>query len=262
MGVHLSSKSDHRQAEILEIVRANGYTTTEDLAGYFSVTPQTIRRDINTLCDHGLVKRRHGGVAPAVLGQNTAYGARQVLNLDEKRVIAEKVARQVPDGASLAFSIGTTPEMVARALANHRSLRIFTNNMNVAEVACANDSFEVTLTGGRLRNRDRDVLGPTVERFFAAYKVDFGIYGVGGIDADGTLLDFHEDEVRAREAIRHNCRQAFLVADHTKFGRNAVVKGGHITDAAALFTDRPVPGDLGMRLRAGEVSCHDGGAFD
>ncbi|SDE16366.1 DeoR family transcriptional regulator, glycerol-3-phosphate regulon repressor [Rhodospira trueperi] len=228
-----------RQAEIAELVRESGFLSVDGLAERFAVTTQTIRRDLTGLCDLGLVRRRHGGVERPANGGNLAYGTRQVLNLEAKERIAGAVARFVSDGATLAFSIGTTPEVVARRLVDRRALRVFTNNLNVAMTLSANPSCEITIAGGRLRSGDRDVLGSGTVDFFSAYKVDIGIFGVAGVDEDGTLLDFHEDEVAARQAIRENCRASFLVLDHTKFGRAAHVRGGAITEVDRVVCDRP-----------------------
>ena len=119
----------------------------------------------------------------------------------------------VPDGSSLAFSIGTTPQVVAEGLLRHENLRIFTNNLNIAMLACENASFEVNIVGGRIRNSDRDVLGPGMDEFLSSYMVDIGVYGVAGVAEDGTLLDFYEEEVQARRLIRDNSRSTFLVLD-------------------------------------------------
>ncbi len=172
---------------------------------------------------------------------NMAYAWRQILNQEAKQVIALEVARHVPNSVSVAFSIGTTPEIVSKALLAHNHLRIFTNNLNIAMLACSNPTFEVTVAGGRLRNEDRDVMGNGMEALFEAYKVDIGIYGVAGVDEDGTLLDFYEEEVRARRIIRENSRQAYLVLDYSKFGRAAHVRGGRIDEAAKIFCDRMPP---------------------
>ncbi len=239
-----------RQAQIAELVRDSGFLTVEGLADRFSVTTQTIRRDLTGLCDQGLVRRRHGGVERPAGGANLAYGMRQVLNLEAKEAIARAVLRLIPDGAALAFSIGTTPEIVARHLGCRRDLKIFTNNLNVAMAASAFPSFEVAIAGGRLRGGDRDILGAGTVDFFAAYKVDIGLFGVAGVDEDGTLLDFHEEEVAARQAIRENSRVSFLVLDHTKFGRAAYVRGGAITDVDRVVCDRPPPPPLAALMRA------------
>lgn len=244
---------EERRARIAEQVRQGGFVSIEELARVFGRTEQTIRRDVNVLCDEGVLRRRHGGVELPVERENLPYESRKVLNMHEKQAIAALVAMQVPDGASLFFSIGTTPELVAQALRHHAHLRVFTNNLNVAVTCTANPTFDVTIAGGRLRNRNRDVVGPDVEAFFSQYQVDFGIFGVGGIDADGGLLDFTDEEVRAREAILANSRRAILIADHSKFGRNAIVRGGALTDVDVFCTDCALPAGLAGRLAAAEV---------
>jgi len=239
-----------RQSQIAELVEARGFASVEALAERFAVTTQTIRRDVNRLCEAGLLRRIHGGVEPPVPTSNVQYRTRQILQLRAKQQIAAAVAALVPNGASLVFSIGTTPEIVMQALMQHENLRIFTNNLNVAMGAAENPSFEITVAGGRLRNGDRDILGASAQDFFGNYRVDFGIFGVAGVDSDGALLDFHEDEVAARQAILRNCRSAFLVLDHSKFGRGAHVRGGHITDVGHVFCDQALPADIDAMLGA------------
>ena len=131
--------------------------------------------------------------------------------------------------------------MVAEGLLRHKNLRIVTNNLNVATLSCSNPSFEVNIVGGRLRNDDRDILGHGMGEFFSSYMVDIGIFGCAGVGEDGTLLDFHDDEVRARNLIRQNSRETFLVLDHSKFRRTAHVRGGYIGDVTKIFCDAPPP---------------------
>jgi DeoR family transcriptional regulator, glycerol-3-phosphate regulon repressor len=246
--MHLSE----RQAHIAEMLHQADVIRVEELSRYFKVTTQTIRRDLNLLCERGLARRVHGGIQRVQTPGNVAYAWRQVLNNEAKLMIAQKVAHHVPDGVALSFSIGTTPEIVSNALLKHQHLKIFTNNLNIAFQACANPTFEVTVAGGRLRNEDRDVMGNGMEALFSAYKVDIGIYGVAGVDEDGTLLDFYEEEVRARQIIHANSRSAFLVLDHTKFGRAAHVRGGRIDEATKIFCDRlPPPGILALLEQSG-----------
>ncbi|MFT5114491.1 MAG: DeoR family glycerol-3-phosphate regulon repressor [Parasphingorhabdus sp.] len=226
-----------RQAEISELLRSEGFLSVDSLAENYQVTTQTIRRDLTALCDKGLARRRHGGIERSATIKNLAYQSRQILLRDEKQSIADRVAQSIPNGASVAFSIGTTPEVVASALIHHKDLRIFTNNLNIAVLFCTHSTFEVHVAGGRVRNSDCDILGPGMEAFLSSYMFDFAIYGVGGVDENGTLLDFTDEEVRARQRIHENSRTTMLVLDHSKFGRSAHVRGGHISDASMVFCD-------------------------
>jgi len=235
---------NRRQEAMLDLVRQQGFISVEALAQHFQMTSQTIRRDINALCRVGLLRRYHGGAGLPSSVENAAYTARQVLCLQEKQRIARAVAEQVPDQASLFITLGTTTEEVAKALMDHRGLRVITNNLNVATILSGNNSFEVIVAGGVVRQRDRGITGEATIDFINQFKVDIGVIGISGIDADGTLLDFDYREVRVQQAIIANSRTVFLAADHTKFGRNALVRLGDLSQVNTLFTDAEPPGQI------------------
>ena len=245
-----------RQTEVLELVRRRGFVSIEELARHFDVTPQTVRRDINELCDEGMLRRYHGGAGLPSSVENLTYQARKVLCPEEKRAIAREVVQHIPDEASLFINIGTTTEEVARALRNHRALRIITNNLNVAVILSGNENFEVIVAGGTVRSRDRGIVGEATIDLIRQFKVDFGIIGISGIDPRGSLLDFDYREVRVAQAIIENSRKVLLCADHTKFGRDAMVRLGHMSQVDALFTDQPPPPDFASMLRESETELH------
>jgi DeoR family transcriptional regulator, glycerol-3-phosphate regulon repressor len=247
---------DTRQQQILELVHQRGFMSIEALAEHFSVTPQTVRRDINQLCDRELLQRYHGGAGLPSSVENIAYQARQVQFGEEKRLIARLASRHIPNDASLFINIGTTTEEVARALLKHRGLRVITNNLQVASILSQNEDFEVIVAGGVVRSRDRGVVGETTIDFLGQFKVDFGIIGISGIDEDGSLLDFDHREVRASRCIIANSRQVFLVADHSKFGRNAMVRLGSLRELDAFFTDEMPPPAIGRLLAESDVRLH------
>ena len=249
-----------RQERIIDMVRRQGFVSIDALAQSFSVTPQTIRRDINQLCQMALLRRYHGGAGLPSSVENVAYSTRQVLCLEEKQRIARLLARHIPDHASLFINIGTTTEEVAKALLDHSGLRVITNNLNVANILSANPDFAVIVAGGLVRNRDRGIIGEATLDFIHQFKVDFGIIGISGIDADGTLLDFDHREVRVAQAIIANSRRVYLAADHTKFSRNAMVRLGNISVVSALFTDRPPPAPIRELLEADGIELFIAGS--
>ena len=124
-------KQTQRHDAIIELVKKQGYVSTEELVEQFAVSPQTIRRDLNDLADQKMILRHHGGAALPSSSVNTSWHDRKSTQTQEKERIARKVASEIPDGATLFIDIGTTPEAVAHALLNHNDLRIVTNNLNV-----------------------------------------------------------------------------------------------------------------------------------
>ena len=248
-----------RQQSLLDTVHARGFVSVEELAKTLGVTMQTIRRDISQLAAEDLLRRYHGGAALPSSVENIAYTKRQVLNLEEKRRIAELVAGQVQDGTSLIINIGTTNEEIARALLHHRDLRVVTNNLNVAAILSDNPAIEVIIAGGLVRARDRGVVGEATIDFMRQFRVDVGVIGVSSIEPDGTLMDFDYREVRVAQAIMAQSRQVWLVADHSKFSRQALVRLGHLGQVNALFTDRPLPAALGPVLAEAGTAVHVAG---
>jgi DeoR family transcriptional regulator, glycerol-3-phosphate regulon repressor len=256
---NLGSAHAGRRREIVDVVRRQGFAAIEALAQQFQVTPQTIRRDINSLCAEGALQRFHGGAGLASSVENLAYPTRQILCLAEKQRIARLVARHVPNHASLFINIGTTTEEAAKALFQHKGLSVVTNNLNVALILSHKPDFQVIVAGGLVRARDRGIIGePTID-LIRQFKVDIGIIGISGIDDDGALLDFDYREVRVAQTIMGNSRQVFLAVDHTKFGRNAMVRLGHISQIDALFTDRPPLPEMADMLQAAGVTLHVAG---
>jgi DeoR family glycerol-3-phosphate regulon repressor len=226
-----------RRAYILELARRDGRVSVDALSEELCVSPHTIRRDINQLCEAAKLRRLHGGAEFIGDRINLPYGQRAVLNYEAKRSMADAVASHVPEGSTVFISIGTTLTLVAEALAGHGGLTVITNNMHAALALSTNASNRIILPGGELRLPDLDFVDPQAHRLFSKYRADVAIYGVGGVDLDGSLLDFHEDEVRAREEMRLNARRSILIADRTKFGRRAAAVGGHVSDADLLVID-------------------------
>jgi DeoR family glycerol-3-phosphate regulon repressor len=214
-----------------------GRVGVDDLAERLNVTPQTIRKDLNDLCEQRLLSRIHGGAVIASGVENTAYEARRFIAAPEKRAIGVRAAALIPNQSSLFINIGTTTEEVARALTAHEDLLVITNNLNVARTLYPYPSFEVIVAGGPVRRSDGAVVGAAAIDLIRQFKVDTAVIGVSAIDEDGALLDFDYREVRVSQAIMENARRVVLVADRLKFERTAPVRIGHISKVQVFVTD-------------------------
>jgi DeoR family glycerol-3-phosphate regulon repressor len=227
-----------RQAEIMAIARHNIRVDVDELAAHFTVTPQTIRKDLNDLCDQRLLTRIHGGALFPSGIENMEYEARRKIAADEKEAIGLAAARLIPDHASLFINIGTTTEAVSKALLDHDGLMVITNNINVANRMRVYPSIEVVIAGGVVRGSDGGIVGEAAVDFIKQFKVDYAVIGASAIDHDGALLDFDFREVKVAQAIIANARHVILVADATKFERTAPVRIGHLSQVDTFITDR------------------------
>lgn len=232
----------NRQQQILDIAREVGQVTVEQLVREFGVTPQSIRKDLNRLCDDRLLTRTHGGARLASSVENMSYEARRMLASDHKLAIGEAVAGIIPDNASLFVNIGTTTEAVAKALIHHHALMVITNNINVAMELRPYRNIQVIIASGEVRSTDGGIVGEAAVDFISQFKVDFAVIGSSAIDSEGALLDFDYSEVKVSQAIISNARHVVLAADSTKHERNAPVRIGHVSQIDSFVTDRcPTP---------------------
>jgi DeoR family glycerol-3-phosphate regulon repressor len=217
----MNEQIPQRQQEILGLARAQGRVSVDNLALRFNVTPQTIRKDLNELCELQLVSRVHGGAVISSGIENIAYEAR----------------RFIPNNASLFINIGTTTEEVARALGQHEDLLVITNNLNVANLLYRHPRIDVIMAGGPVRRLDGAVVGSAAVDFVTQFRVDYAVIGTSAIEEDGSLLDFDVREVRVSRAIIENARKVILVADRLKLQRTAPVRIGHLSDIDVFVTD-------------------------
>ncbi|GAB2786617.1 DeoR family transcriptional regulator [Halomonas shantousis] len=226
-----------RQRYVLEQLTWHERLDVETLVTALGVTPQTIRRDLSDLCERGLARRRHGGIARPASGHNLGIGQREQLALTAKCRIATKAVETIPDGASLMLGIGSSVAAVAEALLVRERLRILTNNLQAARVLADHAGAEVYLAEGRMRGQDLDVVGSATVAFFARHHVDIAVLGCGGLDSCG-LLDFDPEEAAVSRTLLAHARHRLLVADATKWGRAAMCRIAPLETIDTFVTDR------------------------
>ncbi len=233
-----------RQKHILAAARETGRVDVDKLSSRFSVSPQTIRKDLNELCERRLLQRIHGGAIVGSGIENVSYEARRVLAPEAKAAIGRRGAELIPNNCSLLINIGTTTEQVCRALKSHRGLMVISNNVNAVEILRHSAGIELIISGGLVRRSDGGIVGEAAVDFINQFKADYAVIGVSAIDEDGSLLDYDFREVRVAKAIMANARHLILVADQMKLSRTATVRLGHLSQVDTLVTDAPLPPKL------------------
>jgi DeoR family transcriptional regulator, glycerol-3-phosphate regulon repressor len=237
-----------RQKAILSRIVGEGAQQIEDLARFYGLTTQTIRRDINALCALGLARRFHGGVGLPVLPTVSAH-ARGTLNGPVKHRIAARIAQEIPAGATVFLGIGSTVKVVAEALRDHADLTIVTNNADVAGTLGDAPNIELHLTGGIWRAQDRDVVGPDAVKFFEKFFANFSVVGAGALHPANGVLDFSYGEAQITNAILENSKTRFLAADGSKWMREAAVRVTSFERLSVLVTDGVPEGEAAEALR-------------
>jgi hypothetical protein len=211
----------------------------------FQVTPQTIRKDLNDLCDQRLLSRIHGGALFPSGIENLEYEARRKIAADEKDAIGQAAARLIPDNASLFVNIGTTTEAVGKALLDHKGLMVITNNINVANRMRVYPDMEVVIAGGVVRGSDGGVVGEAAVDFIRQFKVDYAVIGASAIDHDGALARFRFSRGQGGAGDHRQCAPCHpgvgpdQVRAHRTCAHRASVADGHLHHRPLRHSEHP-----------------------
>jgi len=230
-----------RQAAILEAVTARGSCTVIELARALSVSDETIRRDLKAMARNGAVRKVHGGVRLAESLRESGYHQRLAENVEAKRAIARRAAREVADGDSLMLDTGSTTAYVARALTEHRDLMIATNSVDIARTLATRNGNRVYMAGGELRADDGAALGPVATAFVRQFRVRLAFLSMAAIDAVDGLMDYHLSEAEFSRVVMERAERTIVVADGSKFGTRALVRVAGLAAVDTLITEAPPP---------------------
>lgn len=247
-----------RQTAILERVRAAGGVRVTDLAAEFGVSDMTIRRDLETLHEQGLLAKVHGGATLAGPGSTDEPGfrAKSVRQSAEKSAIAEHAARLVRPGAAVALSAGTTTAELARRLVDVPGLTVVTNSLPVAEILHVGGRPDqtVVLTGG-VRTPSDALVGPLAVAAIAALHLDLLFLGVHGISERAGFTTPNLMEADTNRALVAAADALVVLADHTKWGTVGISSIVGLDAADVLVTDDRLTPDARRVLedRVGEL---------
>lgn len=215
-------KSAERRLRMLELFSQQEFVSAEELIHKLAVSDSTVRRDLMELENEGILRRVHGGaLSLKKTDESLDFRRRARVEHGEKARIGAAAAKLVPDGRTLMLGGGSTVVEVARNLTDRR-LQVITNSVPLAQVFWESRSVEVTMTGGYLYPRTGAQLGPICEQMLSNVAADLLILGVGGISAAG-LSDSNTLIVGTIRKMIDAARRVIVVADHTKFGQDAMV---------------------------------------
>lgn len=209
--------AEQRHQYILSELEKHGALAVADLVRALAVSRETVRRDLNTLAERGLVTTTHGG-ALSVDRREPHVDVREAKNAAAKQAIGVRAAAFVTDGASVIIDSGSTTQAVARALGDRHRLTVYTNDWRIAMLLGRRNGNRVTVLGGELADLEDATFGLDTIQQISQYHADFAFVGAGGITDDAHLTDYSRlaAEVRGRMIAAAEC--AIVVADCSKFG--------------------------------------------
>ncbi len=179
--------AEARRKSIVEQVKQQGFVHVETLARLFETSEVTIRKDLTTLSERGLILRQMGGAAPM------PSGATRTSATAPKSHLGEAAASLISNNQKLIIDCGSTTASLVPFLNRFSSLIVMTNALSVANALTESDAEPtVLMTGGTWDANSQSFQGAMAEKLVSAYNYDIAFIGASGIDVERGTTTLNE----------------------------------------------------------------------
>jgi DeoR/GlpR family transcriptional regulator of sugar metabolism len=249
-------KSADRQRVIIERLRTAAQVTVAELAGETGASEMTLRRDLDVLASHGVLRRVHGGAVPASpSGVEPPFAVRTTTASSAKQAIAAATAELIRDGETIVLDSGTTALEVARLLRG-RTVTVMPLSLHAAGELLDAPDVRLLLPGGEPRPGELAMVGPLAMASLRALRFDVAVLSPCAFSlTDGlTAYDLGDAEIK-QQAIAVSAR-TIVMADGSKWDHASLAHVCAADRADILVTDPSSPADQRAELAGRGVQVH------
>lgn len=223
-----------RQAKIVELVREQGSVQVEELAQELNVSAMTIRRDLVKLQEEDRLTRCHGG---AVIKEEVTYADKQTSNIDAKKELAKKAAAFVKPGDTVFLDAGTSTYEIAKLIKDIEDLMVVTNDLEIARLLNGSEA-DVVICGGKIQKSTGSMFDRYATKMLEDFQFDVGFFGAASINDKFEVMTPTLDKMWLKREVPKKCTKSYLVADESKFHRQARTKINHLADFTGVITNQ------------------------
>lgn len=224
-----------RKQKILNYMEGKEIVYLKDLVNYLNSSLSTVRRDLNSLAQEGVVTLLNGG---AVTITSRSYDLpvekKKQTNITAKDIIARKASEIVENGDVIYIDSGTTTIQMIKYLKN-KKITIVTSSLTFPRDQLTND-IKLIYLGGELLTDLESLVGSITEKQLLSMYFDKAFIGANGYSEQG-VFTFDLREARKKEIVRNQSRQAFLLVDTSKEGKRGFARAFGLEECT-LITEK------------------------
>jgi DeoR/GlpR family transcriptional regulator of sugar metabolism len=240
---------NERQNKIIEALLENTSASVSDLSRRLLVSEVTIRSDLATLEKRGRVMRTRGGarLAGERVRQEYTFATRQQINAGLKNKIGKRASDLIDPFDAILLDSSTTAVAVAYALREKNDLKDITvvpTGLWTAIELLASPGINILLSGGYVRPTTGSITGLPANEFLKSFNFQKAFLGAGGLTLEKGASDSHLLEVELKRCIVNYAQEVIIVADGSKFGRQALASYAMPDQIDKIITDESAPDDM------------------
>jgi DeoR/GlpR family transcriptional regulator of sugar metabolism len=239
MNVQSDLLSRERQNAIQLQLRQAGRVLAGDLARYFKVSEDTIRRDLRDMAAAGLCERVYGGALALPVEQ--PFAVRAGVARGRKAALAAAAIGRLADGMTLFVDAGSTNLAIIQALPAGMTLTIATNTPAIAMAALEHPGVEVITIGGRIDRHVGAAVGTQAERDLDRLRPDLCILGACGLEAAAGLTGLVYDDVAFKRIAASRSGSVLVACTSDKLGAVHPFSIGPLSAGMTLVLEADAP---------------------
>lgn len=226
-----------RQKKILDLLTIKKVIKIPEIIEEFNISLETVRRDLNTLEADGKIEKIYGGAKLVEI----KYGEdileqRRLVKLPQKEALAQKCSEWINDGDCIYIDSGSTTYHIAKYIKNKKNITVITNSIPVVNELIGSD-IEVIIIGGKLRRNEHSIISTDYLFNFNELNILKAFICAGGISIQNGISDYHTEEAITRKKVIERSKDVFVVADSSKFGKDAMINIMPLQKVSYLITD-------------------------
>lgn len=233
-----------RQEHILEILKQKKAIAIADLSNLLAYSHSTIRRDLITLEEMGLVQREKGFVRLLMTNSKEKhFKLRNKEHIPQKLTICHLAKDFLTDGMSLFLDSSSTVLQLCPMLAHYKNLTIVTNGIETAYALMQNTTAELFITGGYSREGSSGIVGESALEYIKQFNLDLCILSCSGLDEKG----FYEPSMQqalVKKQMLENAKLSLMLCDNSKIYTNYKSYLSAYQNIDYLITDKVLPPSL------------------
>lgn len=227
-----------RKNRIKSILNEKKSVTVGELSKTFSVTEETIRRDLKMLEDEGFLTRTYGGAFIQSGVENVVdVEIREVAYTKSKTLIAEKCQQIIQNGDSIFLDASTTAYFISKAICNMR-LTVVTNSLLVINELSNFKSIRLVCIGGTLSRNNKAFQGYQTLQLLDSLYLDKTFMSCRSLSIENGVTDSSEGIAAIRKKLISRSSETYLIADYSKFDKTSFIHVCNFEDLTAIVSDK------------------------
>ncbi|MEA4826840.1 DeoR/GlpR family DNA-binding transcription regulator [Clostridium sp. JNZ J1-5] len=242
--------AEERREMILSMLKSKGRIFAKDLAEEFGISIDTIRRDLTTMEEQGLLKRTHGGAIPVSKVRRLPIDnkVRYSEGTEHQNAVAKLAAEYIDEGDTVFIGGASIHYILLKHLPLDKKYTVITNSLTIAEKLKSLNNVETYIVCGKIKS-DEGIVDAVATEFIRNLRIDVAFLTGGGLSAKHGLSTTTPEGAIFQRTVAQVSRRKVCLANFDKVGTEFFSKTIDAKDLDIVITDWEAPDDEIEKIR-------------